>query len=173
MCCGPGEVWTVTLVWTTCFLDFDLSPSPVCIRLGNLHCKRTMLSVNKQSCSLTTLTPHARCQPLRAIKLYTNPGSRGKIAEWVLAEMKLPYETVLLDMKKQEHKAPAYLAINPWGKVPAMEDGQSCCAPEGTVVLWMGSWCRMMHPHECVLPPVPRCHAHCPDCCLPRWPEAV
>ena len=90
-----------------------------------------MLSLNKQSCSLRTLKPHARCPSLRAIKLYTNPGSRGKIAEWVLAEMKLPYETVLLDMKKQEHKAPAYLAINPWGKVPAMEDGQCGCLPEG------------------------------------------
>ena len=69
---------------------------------------------------------------LNAVKLYTNPGSRGKIAEWILAELHVPYETVLLDMRKGEHKAPTYLAINPWGKVPAMEDGEGstlACTP--------------------------------------------
>jgi glutathione S-transferase len=62
-----------------------------------------------------------------AIKLYTNPGSRGKISEWVLSELKLPYETVILDMRSGEHKTPEYLEINPFGKVPAMEDGERIC----------------------------------------------
>lgn len=59
-----------------------------------------------------------------AHSLYPMPlPSRGKIAEWVLAELKLDYSTVLLDMRKGEHKQPSYLAINPWGKVPGLEDG--------------------------------------------------
>jgi glutathione S-transferase len=36
-----------------------------------------------------------------------------------------PVEFVLLDPAKQEHKSPAFLAINPNGKVPALEDGET------------------------------------------------
>jgi glutathione S-transferase len=35
-----------------------------------------------------------------------------------------PVEYVCLDLRKGEHHAPAYLAINPNAKVPAMEDGE-------------------------------------------------
>jgi glutathione S-transferase len=51
--------------------------------------------------------------------LYTNPMSRGRIARWMLEEIGAPYETVLLDYGTSM-KAPAYLAVNPMGKVPAM-----------------------------------------------------
>ncbi len=43
--------------------------------------------------------------------------SRGCIARWMLEEIGRPYETVLLDFATTL-KAPAYLAINPMGKVP-------------------------------------------------------
>jgi glutathione S-transferase len=36
-----------------------------------------------------------------------------------------PVEFVLLDPAKQEHKTPEFLAINPNGKVPALEDGDT------------------------------------------------
>lgn len=39
---------------------------------------------------------------------------------WMLAELGLSYETKKLDMKAGEHKNPEYLAINPFGQVPAM-----------------------------------------------------
>jgi glutathione S-transferase len=51
--------------------------------------------------------------------LYTNPMSRGRIARWMLEEIGRPYETVLLDYASSM-KEPAYLAINPMGKVPAI-----------------------------------------------------
>jgi glutathione S-transferase len=35
----------------------------------------------------------------------------------------LPVEEIYLDFTKAEHKAPAYLAINPNGKVPTLTDG--------------------------------------------------
>ncbi|GAX84890.1 hypothetical protein CEUSTIGMA_g12311.t1 [Chlamydomonas eustigma] len=75
----------------------------------------------------------------QAIKLYTNPGSRGKIPEWVLSELNLPYETVLLDMRSGEHKAPKYLEINPFGKVPAMEDGDLKLFESGGILLHLAS----------------------------------
>jgi hypothetical protein len=38
-------------------------------------------------------------------------------AEWYLGELGIAYEPINLDMRKGEHKQPAYLAINPFGKV--------------------------------------------------------
>ena len=40
----------------------------------------------------------------------------------VLEEMKLPYEIVLVDLGKGEHKQPAHLSIQPFGQVPVLED---------------------------------------------------
>ncbi len=58
------------------------------------------------------------------LTLYTNPMSRGRIARWMLEEIGQPYETVVLDYDTSM-KAPAYLAVNPMGKVPALvHDGQ-------------------------------------------------
>lgn len=54
--------------------------------------------------------------------LYTNPQSRGRIARWMLEEIGHPYRTEVLDYATTM-KAPAYLAINPMGKVPALQHG--------------------------------------------------
>ncbi len=53
---------------------------------------------------------------------YTNPMSRGRIARWMLEEVGQPYRTELLSFGPQM-KAPAYRAINPMGKVPAIRHG--------------------------------------------------
>ena len=54
------------------------------------------------------------------VVFYTNPMSRGRIVQWMLDEIGAPYETRILSLEKREHKTPAYLAINPMGKVPAI-----------------------------------------------------
>jgi len=53
---------------------------------------------------------------------YTNPRSRGRIVRWMLEEIGQPYRTEVLDYGTTM-KAPAYLAINPMGKVPALRHG--------------------------------------------------
>ncbi len=55
---------------------------------------------------------------------YTNPMSRGRIVRWMLEEVGQPYRTELLDFDTTM-KAPAYLAINPMGKVPAIRHGDT------------------------------------------------
>jgi glutathione S-transferase len=40
----------------------------------------------------------------------------------LLAMLNVPYEKVVLDFPKKEHKQPPYLKINPRGQVPALED---------------------------------------------------
>jgi glutathione S-transferase len=65
---------------------------------------------------------------------YTNPMSRGRIVRWMLEEVGAPYRTEILEYGTTL-KAPAYLAINPMGKVPAIThngvvvtEGAAICA---------------------------------------------
>jgi glutathione S-transferase len=53
---------------------------------------------------------------------YTNPMSRGRIVRWMLEEIGRPYRTELLDYGAM--KGPAFLAVNPMGKVPALRHGE-------------------------------------------------
>jgi len=55
---------------------------------------------------------------------YTNPQSRGRLVRWMLEEVGQPYRTEVLDYSSTM-KAPAYLAINPMGKVPAITHGDT------------------------------------------------
>jgi len=55
---------------------------------------------------------------------YTNPQSRGRLVRWMLEEVGHPYRTEVLDYSSTM-KAPAYLAINPMGKVPAITHGDA------------------------------------------------
>jgi glutathione S-transferase len=43
----------------------------------------------------------------------------------VLEEKKIPYETVNIDLRAGAQKTPEYLKINPYGKVPAIVDGDT------------------------------------------------
>ena len=68
------------------------------------------------------------------LKFYTNPMSRGQIARWALHEAGADYDQVLLDYDTSM-KDDAYLAINPMGKVPAIDhdgkivtEGAAICA---------------------------------------------
>lgn len=54
-----------------------------------------------------------------SLTFYTNPMSRGRIVRWMLEEVGTPYETEIVGYGG-EMKGPAYQAINPMGKVPAL-----------------------------------------------------
>jgi glutathione S-transferase len=56
------------------------------------------------------------------LTFYTNPMSRGQIVRWMLEEVGAPYDARILDYGTTM-KEPAYLAINPMGKVPAIVHG--------------------------------------------------
>ncbi|MEO1169749.1 MAG: glutathione S-transferase family protein [Pseudomonadota bacterium] len=56
---------------------------------------------------------------MAGLTFYTNPMSRGQIVRWMLEEVGVPYEQVLLDYDTTM-KGDEYLAINPMGKVPAI-----------------------------------------------------
>jgi len=67
---------------------------------------------------------------------YTNPMSRGRIARWMLEEVGAPYRTQVLDYGTTM-KAPAYLAINPMGKVPAIRHGEMVVTEGGAICAYL------------------------------------
>jgi glutathione S-transferase len=59
-----------------------------------------------------------------AIELYWGSGSPFAWRVMLTLEVKgLAYESKLLEFSKDEHKTPAYLKLNPRGKVPTLKDG--------------------------------------------------
>lgn len=59
------------------------------------------------------------------LTLYHASPSRSSIALWMLEEVGEPYDIHLLSLSKEENRKPAYLAINPMGKVPALRHGDT------------------------------------------------
>ncbi|RKH55401.1 glutathione S-transferase family protein [Corallococcus llansteffanensis] len=57
------------------------------------------------------------------MKLYFAPRTRAVRARWLLEELGVPYELVKVNMARQEHTTPAYLAVHPLGELPALVDG--------------------------------------------------
>ena len=68
--------------------------------------------------------------------LYTNPMSRGRIARWMLEEVGQPYRTEVLNYAPTM-KAPAYRAINPMGKVPALRHGDAVVTETAAICAYL------------------------------------
>ena len=67
---------------------------------------------------------------------HTNPMSRGRIVRWMLEETGLPYRTEIVPYGP-EMKAPAYRAINPMGKVPAVVQGETVVTECAAICAWL------------------------------------
>ena len=52
---------------------------------------------------------------------YHNPQSRSSMTHWMLEEVEAPYRVVAMDWAKGDHKSAEFLAINPMGKIPAIQ----------------------------------------------------
>lgn len=61
----------------------------------------------------------------RSITLFHSPQTRSSGTLTLLEELGAPYELCILNMKAGEQRRPAYLAVNPLGKVPAILDGDA------------------------------------------------
>jgi len=70
------------------------------------------------------------------LTFYTHPQSRGRIVRWMLEEIGQPYRTELVEYDTTM-KAPAYLAINPMGKVPALRHGDSVVTEAAAICAYL------------------------------------
>jgi glutathione S-transferase len=71
------------------------------------------------------------------ITLFYSPQTRATGARVLLEELKAPYELHVLNMKAGEQRQPAYLAINPLGKVPAVRVGSSLVTEQAAIYLYL------------------------------------
>jgi glutathione S-transferase len=71
------------------------------------------------------------------LKLYGTPPTRALRAIWLLNELGLEYEMVPVDLQKDEHLKPEFLAINPAGKVPALLDGEVLLTESSAIPLYL------------------------------------
>jgi glutathione S-transferase len=60
---------------------------------------------------------------MTALTLYHAFPSRSSIVRWMLEEVGEPYDLQVLRLAEGEQRKPAYLAVNPMGKVPALKHG--------------------------------------------------
>jgi glutathione S-transferase len=68
------------------------------------------------------------------IVFYHNPMSRARMVHWMLEEVGAPYRIELVDLQKRQQKQPAFLSVNPMGKLPAI-------VHRGTVITETGAIC--------------------------------
>lgn len=60
-----------------------------------------------------------------AVVLYGSKSSASFVVHWLLIELGIEHELRMLDLEQGEQKSPAYLALNPQGRVPTLVvDGQ-------------------------------------------------
>lgn len=71
------------------------------------------------------------------IKFYYHPSQNPAKVALYLEECGLPYEVVPVDTRKGEQHAPAFLAINPNAKTPALVDGEATVFDSTAILLYL------------------------------------
>ena len=75
--------------------------------------------------TLSSLRPFPTLGHHRMIDLYTAATPNGHKVSIALEELGLPYNVTVLDLSKGEQRTPAFLAINPNGRIPALVDREA------------------------------------------------
>jgi glutathione S-transferase len=77
-------------------------------------------------------------RPAQPIRLYTTLLSgHGHRVKLFLTLLELPFEVVELDMKAGENRKPAYLALNPFGQVPTIQDGDITLFDSNAILVYL------------------------------------
>ena len=84
------------------------------------------------------------------ITLYHCPNSRSTGVITLLEELRAPYELHVMNMKKGENREPAYLAVNPMGKVPAIRHDDAIVTEQGAIYLYLAD----LFPEAQLAPPI-------------------
>jgi glutathione S-transferase len=71
------------------------------------------------------------------LTLHHSPNTRSTGALILLEELGAPHELHVLNMKAGEQRQPAYLTINPMGKVPALTHGEALITEQVAVFLYL------------------------------------
>jgi glutathione S-transferase len=88
--------------------------------------------------------------PSRHVTFFHALNSRSVVARILLEELGADYEVHLLDLQAGTQREPAYLAVNPMGKVPAIRHGDAVVTEQGAVYLYLAE----LYPEAGLAPPV-------------------
>lgn len=79
------------------------------------------------------MTTQSNDKPL----LFHAPQSRSSTSLWMLEELGIPYDLHVLDLQKATQRDPAYVAVNPMGKVPALRHRGALITEGGAVCAYL------------------------------------
>lgn len=71
------------------------------------------------------------------VTLFYSPQTRATGMRVLLEELGAPYDLHVLNMKAGEQRQPAYLAINPLGKVPAIRHGDALVTEQVAITIYL------------------------------------
>jgi len=71
------------------------------------------------------------------VKLYTWTTPNGRKVSIALEEMGISFDTVAIDISKDDQHQPEFLAINPNNKIPALVDGDVTVNESGAILLYL------------------------------------
>jgi len=71
------------------------------------------------------------------VKHYCHPNSRATTTIWMLEELDVPHEQIVIDFAANEHRSPEYLAVNPMGKVPALVNGDAVVTEAAAICAYL------------------------------------
>src|SRR5262245_42936083 len=72
-----------------------------------------------------------------AMKLYEFAPTRSIRVRWTLQELGVDFEAITVDLLAGEHRSPAFLKINPAGKLPVLVDGDMVLTESVAIVLYL------------------------------------
>lgn len=84
------------------------------------------------------------------VTLFHSPNTRSSGTLVLLEEIGAPYDLHVLNMNAGEQRQPAYLAINPMGKVPALKHGDALITEQVAIYLYLAD----LHPEAQLAPPI-------------------
>lgn len=85
------------------------------------------------------------------VTLFHSPQTRSTGALILLEELHADYRLHLLDLRgRQEHRQPAFLAINPMGKVPTIRHGDAVVTEQVAIFLYLAD----LYPEAGLAPPI-------------------
>jgi glutathione S-transferase len=82
----------------------------------------------------------AKDRPAQPLRLYRHPLSgHAHRVEMFLSLLGLPFEAVDIDLMQGAHRRPEFLALNPFGQVPVLEDGEIVLPDSNAILIYLAS----------------------------------
>jgi len=86
----------------------------------------------------------------RNITVYHSPNSRSSGVLTLLKELDAPFALKVVNIKTGEQRQPAYLAINPMGKVPAVKHADAVITEQAAIYIYLAD----LFPEAGLAPPL-------------------